>query len=535
MTSLYPPRQNRRRCKHCKQLHPPEYFANINNKLYCFICADTLFPNCNGCGTRVYRTRLRRLANGDRVCRKCYKERTFECDKCETLFLKDHMTKTEGNKEYCPRCRGIEAFYCTGCDKWLDRGEGVVTHSVHDNHEDLACATCFEGNYGQCDGCGYYWQNDSLGHCDNCDYYTCDNCSCNCEDDDHEEDNRKLNPAPQRGDKKGKYLIVDRLVGIEIEAENGNSRILSETLPIGYGIVDDASLSSDGKEVLTPPASLNKAEAIIKKACDCLKESGFKGLASCGLHVHLDAQGFRNDPIKLAQVLRTAFAIEDILLSMQPPSRWDNDYCVRLSKQYSFDSFKGKIKVDDFESKWYRTVVKDKINHDKQNKYDSKNTRHCGLNLHSTMYRGTVEIRYHAGTIDSIKILKWIYVLLKIINYATLKYNNKEVIALFSQPTSQKKLEKFFKIFGIRKDIRVYMEKRIQKFNPKFKSYTNGKYRSTLARAKAKARVDEEKRREIAEIKRQERLVRRSTPPVMEIRGTAYSSAGIPEGFMTTD
>jgi len=527
MPSLNRIRIRRIKCKHCKKLHFPEYFTKIKNKPYCFVCADNLYPNCGGCGKRIYRTRLRKLSDGNKVCRKCYKDRTFACDKCKTVLLKSVMTTTEGDKKYCPECRIVEAFYCSSCDNWLDRGRGIVVHNVHSGHSDYACASCFE-DYGICDHCGYYWHNDTINFCEECDTNNCENCGCDCSDEGCEGANRKVNLAPQRGDKKGKYLMVDKLVGIEIEAEDGDPTMLSTTLPRSYGIVDDASLDG-GKEVLTPPASLNMAESIIKKACECLKGAGYRGLTTCGLHVHLDAQNFRNDPLKLAHVLRTVFAIEDILLSMQPPSRWNNEYCIRLSRQYSFDSFKGKINVDDFESKWYRTVVKDRIRHEKMEKYDSKDTRHCGLNLHSTMYRGTVEIRYHAGTIDANKILKWIYVLLKIINYATLRYSNKEVIALFSQPTSQEKLEKFFKIFGIREDIRAYINKRIQKFNPKFKLYTNGGYRSNIARAKAKARADNEKKREIEEIKKRERLSRQAPSP-MNLHAT-YASGTVFTGL----
>ena len=76
---------------------------------------------------------------------------------------------------------------------------------------------------------------------------------------------------------------------------------------------------------------MNKAEEFVKHACRRLKDADYSVETSCGLHVHLAAEDFKNNSTKLAQVLRTAYASEDILLSMLPSSRWNNDYARRIA------------------------------------------------------------------------------------------------------------------------------------------------------------------------------------------------------------
>ena len=459
-----------RECPRCgRRLLLEEKLLSHNGKQFCYICIEKSYPRCKHCNNRYYRNKVIRLSDGQRFCKECYKNETFACDYCKGIFSSSEKVTTTVDTHYCRHCAGSHTFFCEDCENIFDRADKRPYRVCSDNR--VVCIECRDHNYIYCDNCGIYRHSGDVYYCERCNVYYCNSCEHSCCDGDF----RETILAHQYGTKNGKYLTINRLIGVEIEAENGDLCKLSEELDNRCGIAEDGSLNSKGAEVITPPASLNEAEKIIKDACMSLKKAGFDATRSCGIHIHIDARDFKNSPVKLARVLRTVYAVEDLLLSILPPSRWDNRYCLRLSTQYSFNNFRGKIRIDDFESKWYKTVNKLAIKDYKTQKHDSKGTRYCGLNMHSTMYRGTIEFRYHSGTIDWQKILKWAYILLKVINYATKRYEDKEIIALYSQPTTQSKLRKFFMTFRIRKEIQHYMKARIEKFNPGFKYYNNGK------------------------------------------------------------
>lgn len=459
-----------RKCGGCgERFLLKEELEKHGDKYFCHVCLDKFYPYCDCCGNRYYRTSLRKLTGANlRYCRKCYRDETFTCDGCQIVSPRDNGILTASDTWYCNDCADNHTFFCEDCENTFDLANEEAQSVCGGDR--VVCGECRDNNYTLCDGCGEYQQNDYVHYCERCDEQYCERCNHDCGGGSF----REVTSSPLYGTNKGKYLIIKRLVGTEIEAEKGELCDLSEDLDDKCGIVEDGSLDSTGIEVLTPPASLNEAEKIIKDACKSLKRAGFDGTKNCGLHVHIDARDFKNNSAKLARVLRTVYAVEDLLLSMMPSSRWDNHFCLRLSHQYSFNDFGKNMKLEMFESKWYKTISKSDIDCYKTQKHDGKGTRYCGLNLHSTMYRGTIEFRYHSGTVEHQKILKWIYLLLKIINYATKRYEDKEIVSLYSQPTTQSKLRKFFEIFRIRKDIQDYIKARIKKFNPGFKYYNNG-------------------------------------------------------------
>ncbi len=50
-------------------------------------------------------------------------------------------------------------------------------------------------------------------------------------------------------------------------------------------------------------------------------------------------------------------------------------------------------------------------------KYPYHGNRYRGLNLHSLLNIGTIELRYHSGTLDSTKIINWLFINTAIIDY----------------------------------------------------------------------------------------------------------------------
>jgi hypothetical protein len=248
-------------------------------------------------------------------------------------------------------------------------------------------------------------------------------------------------------------------VACEIEAESGNKSEIDADLPEAVGVCHDGSLNNTGIEIQTPPATGDKAEYYIKRSCEVLRSRDYDISDRCGLHIHLDARDIQSDCKTLDKLFRTYYLVEPILLSILPKSRYDNTYCHVLSDQFTLDSFTGFKNIEDMEKRWYNTI--DTGNH-KSNKYDS--SRYHGFNMHSIFYRGSLEIRYHSGTINPNKIINWIYINLKVMEWA-LKHFNQSKLTRINDLTAKNRIPSLCKLVGISEDVKNYMVERFNYFN----------------------------------------------------------------------
>jgi hypothetical protein len=187
---------------------------------------------------------------------------------------------------------------------------------------------------------------------------------------------------------------------------------------------------------------------------------------ACGLHLHFDARDIMNDHVKIIQVIKTFYSIEDIIYSMLPPSRWGTHYCQQLSKNYLYDNFKKTMKKNDAEKEIYKDTNMRSIQRRKNHKYDT--ARYFGLNIHSIFFRGTIELRYHSGTVEDYKILAWADIASRIIDYAINQYDEKVIEKLFNMPTGYDKFKEFRSVFKIPTNLQDYIMSRVNKFNPNF-------------------------------------------------------------------
>lgn len=308
----------------------------------------------------------------------------------------------------------------------------------------------------------------------------------------------RVDVRPIYSKEPGKYLKVNRSVGIELEAVpetkggavstythlNGIKKLLPSILPYEYGVTHDGSVRVDfgidgvveGIEFVTPPRSMIGAEECISTLCKTVKSIGMTVNKTCGVHVHIGLDGIKNDPVKLAHLLRTIYAVEDILYSVNPPSRWTNKYCRSLSDKYSFEDFHRPTTVEWFESVWYGSKSLMDLKHFKSHKYNggvdsSQDTRYCGVNFHSAFTNGTIEFRHHAGSLNSEKILGWVGLLLTIVDYAENRYNDQHVHDLYQAETTTEKMKLFFTYFDVPEEIKSYVKKRVEEFNPRFKEF----------------------------------------------------------------
>lgn len=426
-------------------------------------------------------------------CDVCYNEKFTSCSECENVIDKKDELNFEGTI-YCEDCYNDNFGYCDDCETT------VKSDDLNNIDSRYICSDCLSNNYTDCSNCDVTVNNDDSYYCDNCSADYCRDCF---EDEhNHEDGSDELRDATINfpDSEQGKLIKFDNFVGVEFESENGSFNGLYNDIPRDCGIEHDGSLDN-GIEVQTPPRKGLALENMIDSVTSVLNDHGFEPTTKAGLHVHIDIRDIKDNPRKLSRLFKTLFVSEDILFSMLPPSRWQNTYCNPLSKTYGFDDFKAKIfeqvdttmadltcdrihlisetepePLDEFgHYAWCYNYPASARTWCKKQKLDidyiKKNpTRYMAVNVQAMFEHGTIEFRHHASTLNPIKVKNWIKLLLTLVNYSQTRYNDKEIIGLLRTPFTPTKLEKFYNVFKIDRNLQSYINSRIAKFNPSYKA-----------------------------------------------------------------
>lgn len=122
-------------------------------------------------------------------------------------------------------------------------------------------------------------------------------------------------------------------------------------------------------------------EETLTKIIEVLKGKGFTTDRRCGTHVHLD---MRNRDVK--KCYKNLFSSQMFLRKFISKDRKKNTYC-RKNVTATFDD---EVMLGD---------------------------RYRGINVHSHRKYKTLEIRMHQGTLDAAKLISWIKLLVKVVNY----------------------------------------------------------------------------------------------------------------------
>lgn len=394
--------------------------------------------------------------DNDVVCLDCASFKTFTCCHCNDVFWNStKLTTVDDNLHYCESCFSDYTSCCDDCEG--NFSQDVCMTEVVGNS--IVCEDCIK-NYRCCAQCGIYHSNDITDSCNNCGDYYCENCGQCCDNDEDDCDEERQTSTEFFEGTKGDKIKINRLVGVEIEAIGGDRNSLLDSLDSACGVFNDGSLVSNGVEVVTPPASLDKLEDFIEESCYKLKNANYSVDGSCGLHVHIDSRDIKFS--QLSKIYKTFFACEKLLLSMLPKSRRTSTYCIPLQNRHSFKSFERLVTEASFTKKWYNSDNFDSIDNRKNSKYDD--TRYMGVNFHSYCYRKTIEIRFHSGTTDYDKIINWVIILLSIYNYSIKRYKSNEIKKLLYL-TGDTRLDYFCKLFKINKQLKEYIKVRINRFN----------------------------------------------------------------------
>lgn len=310
------------------------------------------------------------------------KIKCFECEE-EIKEVLSYVTNT--SNKICVGCREDMYFYCEDCS------ELELNDNAYNLDHGSVCSVCYNDNYFTCE---------------RCDTVRCNDDGCSCDSDDEEE-----GYIPTRDyDRTDKYTVQNqRAYACEIECYYPKMSVMKEVadeIPYEIGIVEDGSLDDNGVEFNTPKLSGVRGERMLEKFCTTLKENKFWTNSSCGLHIHLDGKDILSTKNAIQKMMIFFMIYEDVIMSFLPESRRDNTYCLPISEFYHLREIKDCYTVEDFEKIWYRQ--EDKQERDQYKRDRHHQTRYAGINFHSLLAGGHLEIRYHSGTINFEKIINWI-------------------------------------------------------------------------------------------------------------------------------
>jgi hypothetical protein len=438
------------------------------------------------------------------------------CMRCHDLIPKKKAVSID-DEFFCPKCAKEASKKCAICNKVF----GTTSKAKYrENPEDDISEVCYpclrnmSHSLNQCDECGVI-SKYSIGSCEFCRDRVCGvgDCEHLCEAMVY----RRKGKFVELGGVSGEIINNGRTVGLELEfvdekRKKGTTRkdVLRkrigavEELHPDIDVVRDGSVEKDGLkglEVVLPPASGVALEQLVAGTCKTLKHHGFGVNKTCGVHVHIDARDFKDNPKALTRLFKTYYSVEDILFSLNPPSRRKSRHCASVSHSYCFDDFDEGMSILQFESYWYgnknnrlwlrgmtdQDELRDYMNSLKGEKY--QDTRYCALNLHALYRHGTIEFRHHAGSLNAEKILRWSRLLQEIIEYSASNYDEEKVVELAEMDTGVKKLKAVCKLLGFKKDQVDYLEERVKKFNDGFKSFQRNMMKQSLETKKEMKKI----------------------------------------------
>jgi hypothetical protein len=355
---------------------------------------------------------------------------TAICASCSQPTIEGDTLCTEHREEY-----DDEHTICDDC------GENTHNDEMRTVNGSDVCDGCVDRHYTTCYSC-----DDTIHH-DDANYggdeeYRCNSCHRAYREengDDLPERHYSTKLLPEfSGTEDGEYIHSTRIFSAEIEAYYPGMdamHTVARNIPQAMGISSDGSLDDDGVEFQTPKLQGKKGEDAMIQLCTTLNSNGFRVNATTGLHIHIDGEGLipkrvtKDAPGALQRMMAFYLSFEDVIISFLPPSRRKNSYARLLNREFHVREIMEAKNERELEKMWYRARTHRAVKRLKEGKYHD--SRYNGVNLHSLFKDGHLEIRYHSGTINPVKILEWTGLHLAIIDGAVGKLQRREVRSLF--------------------------------------------------------------------------------------------------------
>tara|TARA_R110001583_G_scaffold22883_3_gene85314 strand:+ start:164 stop:1861 length:1698 start_codon:yes stop_codon:yes gene_type:complete len=359
-----------------------------------------------------------------------------ECEFCRDWVGEYDSYHISGEGYLCLDCYEEYTYECTLCEKEFY----ITDRSMKSLKGDKVCQHCFDIKVFTCASCGVSYANEKFFEYDS--YRYCGKCfnlkAISVMSSPPRMLSRSLINKISLG--SGKEYIANRsktAVAIEIEAVDVNYDVESGEgreydYPSGWKDTYDGSIGGEsGREFIMEPEFGDDALKKISIFCSWLRDEEFFVDNTCGLHVHTDAYYMGIEQLK--GILLVSRALEPFIYKMIPKHRMESRYSKPM------DEIDSKIILEvknarDFCDLWYYRMNNTQATTEKYN-----DSRYRGLNLHSRFLHGTIEYRYHHGTISDYYINNWILFCLSISDYGSqfLSLEKKSVLDLFINKESK--------------------------------------------------------------------------------------------------
>lgn len=338
-----------------------------------------------------------------------------ECTQCHNP---NPIESTQLINSYGRVCEDCQDDF-SNCDNCGDQHPEGRLFNFEGGEEGQICQYCAEANYTSCRSCGLYVFSEHMNPTNLC---------SNCYDNSNDDNSIAYRPYDDRtteyqSEEHGIRILSTRKFGVELEVAFPTQELAAKAsinLPRAVGVGEDGSIQGGaGLEIATPIASGIKAEALIHEVCKTLVKNKAMVNKTCGYHIHIDAKDLiEKDDSTIFSVLRDIWlfyiTFEDVIHSFLPPSRRTGRYCLPLRTDFHFKEVVDCRNIESLELLWYRVKDKPTLNHCKdERKHDS---RYRGVNMHTLLSEHHLEIRYHSGTVQPLKILEWANLHLRIVD-----------------------------------------------------------------------------------------------------------------------
>lgn len=336
------------------------------------IIKDLFFcKKCSCCGDKIRRTfyKNKYLIENNIYCLICARTKFNICDCCDNIFNK--LIKLRGNN-VCSNCFKNKTFICSLC------GKKTLNSESASHKGNIICSDCYYDLHRD-------FEYINIG-------------------EKKVESNKFLNNPNKT------------YTGVEIEcinsSRNKNCFIKKELLKLNFSQGTDASLPENmGVEFRSVPMNGDLLFNSIKNFCKILVEKKYYVNQKCGLHIHLEVD---QELEFLKKIYLFYLKFEEMFFNMLPKSRRNIKYCCKFNKYYkdSIDDIINVETLNEFKEMIYETMY---YNSEIKKRYNDK--RYCWINLHSIFYRGTLEVRNHSGTINFSKIINWIIIHQRVLEF----------------------------------------------------------------------------------------------------------------------
>lgn len=262
-----------------------------------------------------------------------------------------------------------------------------------------------------------------------------------------------------------------RRFGIEIECQmpNGMShRVIAQHITNagvlcnaeGYNhytrqawkVVPDGSLGYRGAEIVSPPLHSDSAGlAQVETVMRTLTALGCTVDVKCGMHVHIDAEGygFKN----LRNIAKCFVKFENFFDNIMPTSRRANNNRYIQSNRAKWGDY------SDRSANSAMNAFDRAGNFAELYNANQAGSRYYKLNLEPIGRYNTVEFRQHSGSLDGAKATNWVRLLIAFVEQAAIarpraRNDNKTL-------SPAEDMQRFFAMFDVPADVRTfYMARR---------------------------------------------------------------------------